>query len=157
MVFPEKQTAYLGTLFPEKAVPAVDPANGGSGLQFPQTLARAAAALEGVTRVITARGPRPYTYAGRGPRIDVERRTAGRMDLEDLQEYADFMRAFVDSVEAAFHAGRGAAEAAADLQLPARYADYGTEHAQAAVEAIYAELAAGGETPLRTETGQAPR
>ena len=144
VVFPEKQTAYLGALFPEKAVPAIDPANGGSGLEFPETLARAAAALEGVTRVITARGPRPYTYAGRGPRIDVERRTAGRMDLEDLEEYAGFVRAFVDAVEAAFRAGRGAAEAAADLQLPARYAGYGTEHAHATVEAIYAELENAG-------------
>lgn len=144
VVFPEKQTAYLGALFPEKAVPAIDPANGGSGLEYPVTLARAAAALEGVTRVITARGPRPYTYAGRGPRIDVERRTAGRMGLEDLEEYAGFMRAFVDAVEAAFRAGRGAAEAAADLQLPAIYADYGTEHALATVAAIYAELERAG-------------
>ena len=144
VVFPEKQTAYLGALFPEKAVPDVDPGNGGSGLEYPETLARAAAALDGVTRVITARGPRPYTYAGRGPRIDVERRTAGRMDLEDLEEYAGFVRAFVDAVEAAFRAGRGAAEAAADLQLPARYAGYGTEHAQATVEAIYAELGRAG-------------
>ena len=144
VVFPEKQTAYLGALFPEQAVPAIDPANGGSGLAFPETLARAAAALEGVTRVITARGPRPYTYAGRGPRIDVERRTAGRMDLEDLEEYADFMRVFVDAVEAAFRAGRSATEVAADLELPARYADYGTEHAQSTVQAIYAELAGRG-------------
>lgn len=144
VVFPEKQTAYLGALFPEKAVPAIDPANGGSGLEFPETLARAAAALEGVTRVITARGPRPYTYAGRGPRVDVERRAAGRMNLEDLEEYAGFMRAFVDAVETAFRAGRDAAEAAADLQLPARYAEYGTEHAQATVEVLYAELENAG-------------
>ena len=157
VVFPEKQTAYLGALFPEKAVPAIDAANGGSGLEYPDTLARAAAALDGVTRVITARGPRPYTYAGRGPRVDVERRAAGRMYLEDLEEYAGFMRAFVDAVETAFRAGRGAAEAAADLQLPARYAEYGTEHAQATVETIYAELAARGETPRRTGTGREPR
>ena len=156
VVFPEKQTAYLGALFPEKAIPAIDAANGGSGLEYPDTLARAAAALDGVTRVITARGPRPYTYAGRGPRVDVERRAAGRMHLEDLEEYAAFMRAFVDAVEAAFRAGRGAAEAAADLKLPARYAEYGAEHAQATVEAIYAELAARGETPRRTETGRSP-
>ena len=157
VVFPEKQTAYLGALFPEKAVPAIDAANGGSGLAFAETLARAAAALEGVTRVITGRGPRPYTYAGRGPRIESDLRAAGRMDQEDLEEYASFMRAFVDAVEAAFRAGRGAAEAAADLQLPARFADYGTEHAQATVRAIYAELAARGETPRRTETGRTPR
>ena len=144
VVFPEKQTAYLGALFPEKAVPAVDPARGGSGLEFPETLARAAAAFEGVTRVITGRGPRPYTYAGRGPRIDIERRSAGRMNRDDLEEYAVFMRAFVDAVQAAFNAGRSASEVAADLQLPARYAEYGTEHARATVETIYTELEQAG-------------
>ena len=144
VVFPEKQTAYLGALFPAKAVPAVDTSSGGSGLAFPDTLARAAAAIEGVTRVITSQGPRPYTYAGRGPRIEAELRAAGRMDWRDVEEYAGFMRAFVDAVEAAFDAGRSAAEAAADLQLPAIYADYGTEHAEATVAAIYAELEHAG-------------
>ena len=140
VVFPEKQTAYLGALFPEKAIPAIDRANGGSGVAFPETLAKAAAAIEGVTRVITGRGPRPFTYAGRGPRADVERRATGRMSWEDVEEYADFTRELVAAVEAAFRAGRSAGEAAADLRLPERYADYGTEHAQATVEAIYAEL-----------------
>ena len=140
VVFPEKQTAYLGALFPEKAVPAIDRANGGSGVAFPETLAKAAAAIDGVTRVITGRGPRPFTYAGRGPRADVERRAAGRMSWDDLEEYADFTREFLAAVETAFRAGRSAGDAAADLRLPARYADYGTEHAQATVEAIYAEL-----------------
>ena len=141
VVFPEKQTAYLGALFPEKAVPAIDRANGGSGVAFPATLAQAAAAIEGVTRVVTGRGPRPFTYAGRGPRVDVERRAAGRMSWDDLEEYADFTREFLAAVETAFRAGRSADETAADLRLPARYADYGMEHAPATVEAIYAELA----------------
>ena len=140
MVFPEKQTAYLGALFPGKTVPAIDRANGGSGVAFPATLAKAAAAIEGVTRVITGRGPRPFTYAGRGPRVDVERRAAGRMSWDDVEEYADFTRELVAAVDSAFRAGRSAAEAAAGLRLPARYADYGMEHAQATVEAIYAEL-----------------
>ena len=140
VVFPEKQTAYLGALFPGKAIPAIDRANGGSGLAFPETLAQAAAAIDGVTRVIAGHGPRPFTYAGRGPRLDVERRAAGRMSREDVQEYADFTRDLVAAVEAAFRAGRSAGETAADLQLPERYADYGRDNAQATVAAIYAEL-----------------
>lgn len=140
VVFPEKQTAYLGALFPGKAVPAIDRDNGGSGLAFPATLAKAAAAIDGVTRVITGQGPRPFTYAGRGPRIDVARRTAGRMSWEDVEEYADFTRELATAVETAFRAGRSAAEAAAGLTLPERYADYDMEHAQETVAAIYAEL-----------------
>ena len=140
VVFPEKQTAYLGALFPGKTVPAIDRANGGSGVAFPATLAQAAAAIEGVTRVIAGRGPRPFTYAGRGSRVDAERRAAGRMNWDDVEEYADFTREFLAAVETEFRAGRSAAEAAAGLRLPARYADYGMEHAQATVEAIYAEF-----------------
>ena len=143
VVFPEKQTAYLGALFPGKAIPAIDRANGGSGVAFPATLAKAAAAIEGVTRVITGHGPRPFTYAGRGPRIDVGRRTAGRMSREDVEEYADFTRDLVAAVEAAYRAGRSAGEAAAGLTLPDRYADYDMEHAQATVAAIYADLEQG--------------
>ena len=91
VVFPEKRTAYLGALFPDKAVPIIDTANGGSGVAFPETLARAVAAIDGVHRVITAHGPIPTTYAGRGRRDRDDRRAwTGWMTWDDLREYADF-------------------------------------------------------------------
>ena len=40
VVFPEKRTAYLGELFPDKAAPVIDTANGGSGVAFPETWPR---------------------------------------------------------------------------------------------------------------------
>ena len=46
VVFPEKHVAYLGELFPGKAAPVIDTANGGSGVAFPQTLARAVAEIQ---------------------------------------------------------------------------------------------------------------
>lgn len=137
-VFPAKGVAYVGDLFPARAVPAIDAANGGSGLAFPDTLARAVAAIDGVTRVITAHVPPPSTYAGRGRREPRGEWTT----WQDFVEYADFTRAFVAAVEEAFEAGRSAAEAAAGLALPARYAGYDMARAEASIEAIYAELAA---------------
>ena len=63
------------------------------------------------------------------------------MTWDDLAEYADFNRDFLSSVRASHEAGRSVDEAAANLDLPARYAGYGMERARANVEAIYDELA----------------
>ena len=141
VVFPEKGVAYLGGLFPSKATPVIDPDNGGSGIAFPDTLAKAVAGIQGVTRVITGHAPFPTTYAGRGRRDrGASRAWTGWMTWDDLAEYADFNRDFLASVESAFHDGRSIEEAAEGLALADRYADYGMEHARANVEAIYDEL-----------------
>ena len=138
VVFPAKGVAYLGDLFPARRVPGVDAERGGSYLAYPDTLARAVAGIEGVERVITGHVPPPSTYAGRGRR---EQR-APWTTWADFAEYADFTRDFVGTVEAAFDAGLSAAEAHAALALPERYAAYDLGRAAAAIEAIYAELAA---------------
>lgn len=142
VVFPQKRTAYLGDLFPDKAAPVIDTDNGGSGVAFPETLARAVAAIDGVDRVITGHGPIPTTYAGRGRRDRGARRAwSGWMTRDDLAEYADFNRDFLASVRTSYEAGRSVDEAAANLDLPARYAGYDLQRARANVEAIYNELA----------------
>src|ERR1700730_13487959 len=61
VVFPEKHIAVLGDLFPAKEAPAIDTANGGSAVAFPQTLARALAEIKGVQRVITGHDSRSAT------------------------------------------------------------------------------------------------
>ena len=143
VVFPQKGVAFLGDLFPSKATPVIDRENGGSGVAFPETLARAVESIDGVQRVITGRAPFPSTYAGRGRREQGARRPwTGWMTWDDVAEYADFNRDFLAAVEAAYRAGASVDEAAATLELPERYRDYGMEHARANVEAIYAELAA---------------
>ena len=142
VVFPQKRTAYLGDLFPDKAAPVIDTANGGSGVAFPETLARAVATIDGVDRVITGHGPIPTTYAGRGRRDRGARRAwTGWMTWDDLAEYADFNRDFLASVRASYEAGRSVEEAAANLDLPERYAEYDLQRARGNVEAIYNELA----------------
>ncbi|MCE2558571.1 MAG: MBL fold metallo-hydrolase [Acidobacteria bacterium] len=142
VVFPEKGVAYMGGLFPSKATPVIDTENGGSGVAFPDTLAKAVAEIRGVSRVVTGHGQPPVTYAGRGRReTGANRPWRGLMTWEDLEEYADFNRDFLAATERAFRAGLSADEAAAALELPERYKDYGMEHAKANIEAIYDELA----------------
>ncbi len=142
VVFPQKGVAFLGDLFPSKTTPVIDRENGGSGVAFPETLARAVASIDGVMRVITGRGEFPSTYAGRGRREQGRQRPwTGWMTWDDVAEYADFNRDFLAAVEEAYRAGKSAGEAAEGLALSDRYGDYGMEHARANVEAIYAELA----------------
>ena len=143
VVFPAKGVAYLGGLFPDKAVPLIDLERGGSGLAFPDTLDRVVASIDGVARVITGHGPFPSTYAGRGRRERGRARAwSGFLTWDDLAEYAAFTRDLVSAVEREFAAGSSAAEAVGALALPDRYAGYDLTDLQAAVDALYTELAA---------------
>ena len=143
VVFPAKGVAYLGGLFPDKAVPVVDLERGGSALAFPDTLDRVVASIDGVARVITGHGPFPSTYAGRGRRERGRARAwSGFLTWDDLAEYAAFTRDLVSAVEREFAAGSSAAEAVGALALPDRYAGYDLTDLQAAVDALYTELAA---------------
>ena len=145
VVFPAKGVAYLGGLFPDRAVPIIDLERGGSGLAFPDTLDRVVASIDGVARVITGHGPFPSTYAGRGRRErGAARAWSGFLTWDDLAEYAAFTRDLVTAAEREFAAGRSAAEATAalELELPGRFADYDLTNLPAAVDALYTELAA---------------
>src|SRR5262249_1125535 len=106
VVFPQSGLAHLGDLFPAKAAPVIDSANGGSGVAFPETLARAVTELQGVRRVST--GHDPGYLPPRGATLTV-------MSWADLQEYAAFNRDFLSAVRAAFDAGKTADEATATL------------------------------------------
>jgi glyoxylase-like metal-dependent hydrolase (beta-lactamase superfamily II) len=139
VVFPEKHVAHFGDLFPSKAAPFIDTAHGGSGVAFPQTLAKAVAEIQGVNRVIPGHAQGSVTTGTRaaGSAILANART---MTWNDVQEYADFNRDFVAAVQEAFGAGKTADQAAASLKLPEKYRDYDMQQANVNVKAIYAEL-----------------
>jgi cyclase len=139
VVFPEKRVAYFGDLFPAKAAPLIDVANGGSGVEFPKTLARAVTEIKGIARVVTGHDTSiaVMANAASGSAIFANPRP---MAWKDLEEYADFNRDFLAAVQEAMKAGKSAADAASSLQLPERYKDYNMQNARGNVEAIYAEL-----------------
>jgi cyclase len=130
-VFPSFGVAYLGELFPDKAVPTIDTVNGGSALAFPDTLARTVEGLKNaeIETIIPAHAPAPY------------KAVVTWLTMSDLQEYAEFSRAFVDAIRAAKAAGKSADAAVAGLQLPERFKDYGMANVRAYVHAAYTELA----------------
>jgi hypothetical protein len=95
---------HVGDVFAWKALPYIDPANGGSVLEHPKTLARVIAAIKDVDTVITGHLP--------------------HATLNDLKVYADFTRDFADWATAQAKAGKTAGEAAAAYRVPAKFAGY---------------------------------
>jgi cyclase len=141
VVFPEKRLAYFGDLFPSKAVPIIDRASGGSAVALPDTLARAAAAVTGVTRVVT--GHAEGLSAERDPAArSVDISTPRTLAWRDVEEYALFTRQLLASARESLQAGRTAAEAAARVAALPGYDGYDFAGAAAYVEAAYAELRA---------------
>jgi glyoxylase-like metal-dependent hydrolase (beta-lactamase superfamily II) len=139
VVFPQKRIAHLGDLFPGKAAPVIDTANGGSAVEFPKTLARLVAELKDVLRVTTGHDD---AIAVMGPKESASAIFANprTMTWRDVQEYADFNNDFLAAVRQAMTEGKTAAEAFAGLRLPDRYKAYDMREARANVEAIYREL-----------------
>jgi glyoxylase-like metal-dependent hydrolase (beta-lactamase superfamily II) len=134
VVLPGHDVAYLGDLFPLKAAaPAIDVANGGSGVAFPETLERALKEISGITRVVAGHDPGPPPGTRPGPYGKVQ-------TWEDLQEYAAFNRAFLDAVKSGLAQRRNPAEIAAKLSLPPQYAGYDLQQAKTNIEIIAREL-----------------
>jgi cyclase len=139
VVFPEKRLAHLGDLFPAKAAPLIDADGGGSGVAFPDTLAKAIAELKGVARITTGHDE-ASAVMGVATGASVINANPRTMSIKDLQEYADFNKDFLEAVKQAIAAGKTADEAAKTLQLPERYKAYDMTNASANVKAIYKEL-----------------
>ena len=100
VVFPVARALHTGDAFPNKGVPIMDANNGGSGLEYPETIGKAAA-LANIDTVITGHANTPMTMA-------------------DVTEYAAFNRAFVDHVRAAKKAGQTIEQAIA-WKVPERF------------------------------------
>src|SRR5262249_6305716 len=103
-----------------KATPIMDTNNGGSGLEYPKTLMKAAADIQGVETVIPGH--------------------SAVTDWNAFKEYGEFIRDLVAAVEQAKKAGKTEDQAAADLKLPAKYKDYNMGRLKGNVTAIYSEL-----------------
>jgi glyoxylase-like metal-dependent hydrolase (beta-lactamase superfamily II) len=119
--YPGLRVLQTGDMFPWKDAPLLDRNNGGSGVEFPKTLAKAIAGIKDVDTVIPGHIQQVQTP-------------------KDLQDYQRFMAELVAGAEAAKKAGTPAADAAKALNLAAKYPGYASDRTPAAFEAIYAEL-----------------
>jgi glyoxylase-like metal-dependent hydrolase (beta-lactamase superfamily II) len=119
IVFPALRVMHTGDMFPNKGTPFMDTNNGGSGLEYPKTLMKAAAGIKGVESVI----PGHSTL----------------MTWNDFKEYGEFVRDLVAAIEQAKKAGKTEEQAVAELKLPEKYKDYNMGRVKANVTAVYSE------------------
>jgi cyclase len=104
VVFPALRTMHVGDIFAWKALPYVDTDNGGSVVEQPETLAKAAATVKNVDTIINGHIP------------------VGTFN--DLREYADFTKDFVDFARASIKAGKTPEQAAGEYKVAPRFKGY---------------------------------
>jgi glyoxylase-like metal-dependent hydrolase (beta-lactamase superfamily II) len=103
VVFTALRTMHVGDMFAWKALPFVDTANGGSVVEQPDTLAKAAA-VPNVDTIINGHIPLGT--------------------IADLKEYSAFTRDFVDFARTSMKAGKTADQAAAEFKVPPTFKGY---------------------------------
>src|SRR4029079_12695005 len=100
VVFPALHVLHTGDMFARKDAPTLDRANGGSGLQFADTIGEALSTLTEIDTVIPGHGPL---------------RTPA-----ELAEYRHFMIDFVAATREALAAGKSVEAAAQSIHLEAK-------------------------------------
>jgi cyclase len=103
--FPALRVMHVGDTFPNKGMPIMDKSNGGSGIEYANTIAKAVAGVPNVEWIINGHTPAQTTPA-------------------DMKEFAEFVREFVTTIQAAKKAGKTSAEAAEAWSTPAKYTGY---------------------------------
>jgi glyoxylase-like metal-dependent hydrolase (beta-lactamase superfamily II) len=106
VVFTASRAAHMGDLFANKGLPLIDADNGGSVLQYPQTLSKAYSGIKNVDTVINGHSDTTMTWA-------------------DVKTFADLNQDFLTWAESALKSGKPAAEAAKEWKIPAKYEQLG--------------------------------
>jgi glyoxylase-like metal-dependent hydrolase (beta-lactamase superfamily II) len=104
VVFPSLRVVHAGDIFSGKNLPLLDANNGGSGVAIPDTLAKAHSSLKNVETIITGHST--------------------QMSMNDLSEYSDFNRDFLNAVRAGIKAGKSVDDIAGGWTLPEKYKGY---------------------------------
>ncbi len=122
VVFPAQRVMHVGDVIAVKQPPVIDFDNGGSGLEYADTLAKAIAAVKNVDTIVPGHG--------------------APIAMRDLQEYERFNRDFRDAVVSGYDHGLSIGEVAAGWKLPDRYRDFTAppDRVRANVQTIFAEL-----------------
>ena len=105
VVFRNARVMHTGDAFANKGQPFIDAANGGSGIAYPDTIAKAASTIKNVTTIIN--GHNPTT-----------------MQWQDLVDFAEFNRLYLEHARASLKQGRSAEEAMKTFTLPEKFKGY---------------------------------
>jgi hypothetical protein len=114
---------HAGDMFPGKSLPNIDRVNGGSGVTWPETLAKVYTGIKNVDTIITGHST--------------------PMTMEDLKMHSEFLRDFANAIRDAKKAGRSVDEIVNTWTRPAKYSSYPTPQPaqlRTPVQTIYDEL-----------------
>ena len=120
IVFRNLRVMHAGDAFSGLTTPIMDVNNGGSGVAYPETLAKAAAGIKGVETVIPGH--------------------SAVTNWQGFLDYGEFMKGWVGSVSAAAKAGKTADQAVTEFTPADKFKGYNMQRAKANAEVIYKEL-----------------
>ncbi len=122
VVYTALRTLQTGDMFAWRDAPFLDRANGGTGVEMPNTLAKAVAAFKDIETVVPGHSP--------------------LMTMKELREFQQFNVDLLAHARAALKAGQSSEQAAASLTFMAKYPGYKSDRVKGAIDAIYDELKA---------------
>ena len=108
IVFPAHRVVHSGDIFANKGVPLVDGNNGGSMVEYPETLRKAHEGLKNVDQIINGHTPAQTTFA-------------------DLKEFAQFNADLVTYGRAGLKSGKTPEQLAAEWKVPEHYKGYSSQ------------------------------
>jgi glyoxylase-like metal-dependent hydrolase (beta-lactamase superfamily II) len=123
VVLPALRVMHAGDMFPGKQVPIMDASNGGSGIDYAQTLRNAYDAVTDIDQIITGHST--------------------QMTRDDLGQMAQFVEAFVSAIRASKEAGQSVQQAAGAWSVPSEFEGFNSppaERLEAYVQVIFDEL-----------------
>ena len=120
VVFRDLRVMHAGDAFSGQTTPIMDVNNGGSGVEYPGTLAKVAAGIKNVDVVIPGH--------------------SAVTNWQGFLDYGEFMKSWVSSVQASAKAGKSAEQALTDYAVPEKFKGYNMQRAKANIDVIYGEL-----------------
>ena len=122
--FPAHRIMHVGDTFPNKGLPIMDKNNGGSGVEYANTVMKAVNGVKNVDAIINGHTPAQTTPA-------------------DMRQFAEFVREFVATVQAGKKAGKTVDEVAKAWVTPAKYTGFAAappiERVRAYVQVVFDE------------------
>jgi glyoxylase-like metal-dependent hydrolase (beta-lactamase superfamily II) len=116
VAFPALRIMHVGDTFPSKSLPIMDGSNGGSGVEYANTIRKAVKGVPNIDAIINGHTPAQTTPA-------------------DMLQFADFVSDFVAYVQAGKKAGKAAEQVAKEWATPAKYTGYANPPAMARLQA----------------------
>ncbi len=119
VAFPAHRVMHAGDVFASKGLPIMDKNNGGSGVEYANTVRKAVKGVPNIDTIINGHTPANTTPA-------------------DMAQFADYVADFVAHVQAAKKAGKTAAQAVAEWKNPEKYTGFSAPNAERAT--AYAQV-----------------